>query len=267
MTIKTTGDLKAGLGDKSRFVNEVELALQSNEIDLAVHSAKDLPSQLARGLTIAAVPRRAAAHDVCVGKVTALGDLPAGARIGTSSLRRRSQLLAMRPDLEIEELRGNVDTRLTKLAAGSYDAVVLAAAGLIRLDLESRIGFAFNAELMVPAAGQGALVIEARSSDGAAQKLAAVLTDPRAAAELEAERTVVRALDATCHTPIGIHAHHVADRLIVQAYLGLPDGSEWIRDSVEGSPATPSELGHGLTERLLSVGAKDLLFRAERAAL
>lgn len=266
VTIQTTGDRQAGLDDKSRFVKEIELALQEGEIDLAVHSAKDLPAELAPGLAIAAVPKRAPANDVCVGQPASLDELPEGARIGTSSLRRRSQLLSLRPDLDIAELRGNVDTRLGKLAGGGYDAIVLAAAGLERLGRDSEPGFEFDTQSLVPAAGQGALALEVRGDDTAAAAFAAALSDPMASAELSAERAVVTALDASCHTPIGVHARHRGGELVVTAHLGLPDGSEWIRDTIAGDPGSAGELGSTLAARLESVGARDLLRRAEALA-
>src|SRR5919108_782810 len=206
VAIKTSGDRAAAGGDKARFVREIERALLEGEVDLGVHSAKDLPADLPGGLEIAGVPAREEAADCFVGDAAALAEVPEGATIGTASLRRRSQLLAARPDLEIAELRGNVDTRLRRLREGDFDGIVLAAAGLRRLGRYEEIAFRFGPEEMTPAAGQGALALEARTDDGHAGDAAASLTDRDALVELTAERATVADLDATCHTPVGVHA-------------------------------------------------------------
>lgn len=251
------------MGDKGRFVRGVERVLLDGGADLGVHSAKDVPAEMPEGLAIAAVPVREDPADVWVGVGDSLEEVPEGARVGTASLRRRAQLLAARFDLRVSELHGNVDTRLRKLAEGELDAIVLAAAGLRRLGREDEASFAIPTELMTPAAGQGALVLQARTDDPNAAETAGAIGDETALRELTAERTVVALLDATCDTPIGVHARVDGDRLRVDAFLGLPDGSEWIRDRVEGEAAEPAAAGAQLAERLLGAGARDILDRAE----
>jgi hydroxymethylbilane synthase len=251
------------VGDKARFVRGVERALLAGEAEIGVHSAKDLPAEMAAGLAIAAVPAREDAADVWIGDAESLDDVPAGARVGTASPRRRAQLLGARPDLEVGELHGNVDTRLHKLAEGELDAIVLAAAGLRRLGREDEASFAIPAAAMTPAAGQGALVLQAREEDGEALAAAAAVGDETALRELTAERTVVALLEASCATPIGVHARVEGDAVEIEAFVGLPDGSEWIRDRVEGEAAEPAAAGALLAERLLGAGARDILDRAE----
>lgn len=249
-------------GDKARFVREIEAALLEGEVDLAVHSAKDLPTELPDGLEIAGVPEREQPLDAFVGAAASLQDLPQGARIGTASLRRRSQLLALRPDLEVVEVRGNVDTRLAKLAAGACDGLVLAAAGLRRLGRQDEVSFLFDPAQMTPAAGQGTLALEARSADRRSAALAETVTDRDALAELSCERAAVSGLGADCDTPVGVRAEVAAGRIRASAYCGLPDGSEWIRDELEADASYPEELGRKLAERLRLAGAHDILERA-----
>ena len=253
-----------GLTDKSRFVKEIEEALLAGVVDLAVHSAKDVPSELPEGLAIVGVPERADPRDALCG-AGSLDELPEGAAVGTASLRRRAALLALRPDLEIRELRGNVDTRLTRLADGHFDAIVLACAGLVRLGRDDE-GTPIDADLVVPAPGQGCLVLEARAADGDVAEAAAALTDPDALTCLTAERALVHALDASCHTPIGVHAVTADGALRLSAFVGLPDGSQWIRDELEGSTAEPAALGSAVGDRMLAAGAAELLAEAERVA-
>jgi len=254
-------------GDKARFVRGVERALLEGEAELGVHSAKDLPGEMPDGLAIAAVPPREDPLDVWIGPGGSLAEAPEGARVGTASLRRRAQLLAVRPDLRVEELHGNVDTRLRKLAEGELDAIVLAAAGLRRLGREGEIGFAIPAAEMVPAAGQGALALQVRTEDTATAAAAGTAGEERAFAELTAERTAVALLEATCASPVGIHARLDADRLAIDAFVGLPDGSEWLRDRFETIDTfDPAAAGAELAERLLAAGARDLLDRAEALA-
>ena len=253
-------------GDKSRFVRGVERALLVGEAELGVHSAKDLPGEMPAELEIAAVPAREDPADVWIGAGSSLEDAPEGARVGTASLRRRAQLLATRPDLRVEELHGNVDTRLRKLAEGDLDAIVLAAAGLRRLGRESEIGFAIPVEQMVPAAGQGALALQVRAGDGATVAAVTGCGDDAALRELSAERAAVALLDATCTTPVGVHARVEGEQLRIEAFVGLPDGSEWLRDRLEGEAADPTATGVAIAERLLSAGARDLLDRAEAMA-
>ena len=254
------------VGDKARFVRGVERALLGGEADIGVHSAKDVPAEMPDGLVIAAVPAREDPADVWIGVGDSLADVPQGARVGTASLRRRAQLLAARADLEVGELHGNVDTRLRKLGEGELDAIVLAAAGLRRLGREEEVSFPLSTDAMTPAAGQGALVLQARADDADAIGVAAVIGDETALRELTAERAVVALLDATCATPIGVYARVDGKQLTIDAFVGLPDGSEWIRDRVEGEAEEPAAAGAVLAERLLATGARDILDRAEAMA-
>ena len=250
--------------DKSRFVKEIEEALLAGDVDLAVHSAKDVPSQLPDGLAIVGVPERADPRDALCG-ADSLDELPEGAAVGTASLRRRAALLALRPDLEVRELRGNVDTRLRRLADGDFDAIVLACAGLERLGRGGE-GAPIDADRVVPAPGQGCLVLEARTADGNVAEAASALTDPNALTCLTAERALVHALDASCHTPIGVYAVTTEGALRLSAFVGLPDGSQWIRDELEGSATEPAGLGAAAGDRMLAAGAAELLREAERVA-
>jgi hydroxymethylbilane synthase len=274
--ITTSGD-RGSRDDKSRFVKEIEEALLAGEVDLAVHSAKDVPGELPEGLSIVGVPERADPLDALCG-AGSLDSLREGAVVGTSSVRRRAQLLALRPDLSVRELRGNVDTRLRRLGEGGYEAIVLARAGLIRLG-RGEEGAALGE--LVPAPGQGCLVLEARSDDEAAREAAGALTDGDALAALTAERAVVTALEATCNTPIGAWARlgggapregapgaplREGGPLRLTAFVGLPDGSHWIRDDFAGDAADPAALGREVARRLEAAGARELLAEAERAA-
>ena len=263
--IKTAdGDVR----DKARFVKAIEQALLDGEVDLAVHSAKDLPSELPEGLEIAGVPARENARDAYVGSVSSLGMVPEGSRIGTSSLRRRAQILALRPDLEVVEVRGNVDTRLAKLEAGEFDGLVLAAAGLSRLGRAEEVSFCLELEELVPSPGQGALAIEAAHAEDRPVTAAESITDRGALGTLSAERTLVGALDATCNTPLGAHATlEKGGRMRMRAFCGLPDGSEWIRDELEMDASEPEALGTAVAERISSAGAEDILARAEEMAV
>jgi hydroxymethylbilane synthase len=263
VTIETVDEKRPGL-DKARFVKEIDEALLRGEIDLAVHSAKDVPGLLPEGLVIVGAPPAEDARDAVVGDVRSLEDLPDGARVGTSSLRRRSQLLAIRPDLELASLRGNVDTRLAKLERGDYDAIVLAMAGLRRLG--SNAGAPVEADEIVPAPGQGILALEAREGDDRAASVATSITERAAVSRLEAERAVVTALDTSCRTPVGAHARFAGGRLRIDAYVGLPDGSDWIRDQLDGDASDPTATGNALARRMLTAGAGEMLRRAEAAS-
>ena len=240
-------------GDKSRFVKEIEEALLANEVDVAVHSAKDVPGELPAGLEIASVPVRASALDVICG-AESIDSLAQGARVGTASVRRRAQLLALRPDLEVAELRGNVDTRLRKLAEGGYDAIVLAAAGLERLGRAGE-GNPVPAEQMLPAPGQGCLALEVRADDSVARKAVAAISDPDASACLAAERECVIALGATCDTPVGAYAEPTSGGVLLRAWAGAPDGSAWVSDELEGGDG----VGRKVAERMFTAGAEALL--------
>jgi hydroxymethylbilane synthase len=253
-------------GDKSRFVRGVEQVLLDGGAELGVHSAKDLPGEMPAGLEIAAVPEREDPADVWIGTGGSLEEAPEGARVGTASLRRRAQLLAARPDLRVEELHGNVDTRLRKLAEGELDAIVLAAAGLRRLGREDEVGFAIPTGLMVPAGGQGSLALQVRTDDEATGEAAAAIGDLRAMRELTAERTVVALLGATCASPLGVHARVEGATIEIDAFVGLPDGREWVRDRLEGSAEEPALAGAELVQRLLGAGAREILDRAEEMA-
>jgi hydroxymethylbilane synthase len=261
--IRTTGERGRG-GDKARFVKEIEEALLAGEVDLAVHSAKDVPAELPDGLAIVGVPARADARDALCG-APALAELPEGAAVGTSSLRRRAQLLARRPDLEVRELRGNVDTRLRRLAQAEFDALVLAAAGLERLGRGAE-GRPIPAKEMTPAPGQGCLALEARTDRDEVVAAAAGLTDREALVRLTGERALVAALDASCRTPVAAHAELADGTLSLSAFVGLPGGGVWVRDSLAGDPAEPSALGRAVAERLLAAGAGDVLAQAEGLA-
>ena len=252
-------------GDKERFVRGVERALIAGEVDLGVHSAKDLPGDRPDELRLAGVAAREDPRDAYLGSAASLVELPAGARVGTSSLRRRSQLLALRDDLEVVELHGNVDTRLGRLEAGEYDGIVLAAAGLRRLGREDEVAFVFALDQMTPAPGQGSLAIETRRDDAASAAEAARISDHDALVELTAERAAVVALEATCQTPVGVCARLDGGGLSVRGFAGLPDGSEWIRDRVAGNAEQPAALGEALAERMIAAGARDILERAEAA--
>jgi hydroxymethylbilane synthase len=258
--IITTGDRGQGVGDKTRWTSELEGALLDGRIDVAVHSAKDVPGEIAHGTLIAAIPGRGESFDVICGAAS-LDLLLAGARVGTSSLRRAAQIRALRDDLEIVELRGNVDTRLRKLAEGQADAIVLAAAGLTRLGRAGDIGG--KLDTLVPAPGQGALILQARADDGI------VLADLRPLSEeitqtcVLAERAFAGALNATCNTPLGASAVPDRGHIRLRGWLGLPDGSHWISDELSGEP---QEVGAALAERMISVGARELLEAAEAMA-
>jgi hydroxymethylbilane synthase len=252
--ITTSGDRVRAAGDKSRFVKEIEEALRRGEVDVAVHSAKDVPGELPDGLVIASVPARADARDVICGAAS-IDALREGARVGTASLRRRSQLLALRPDLEVVELRGNVDTRLRRLAEEDYDAVVLAAAGLERLGRTAE-GTPIPVEQMTPAPGQGCLALEIRADDDVTRGLAERIGDANAGACLAAERECVAALQATCDTPVGAYAEMLGGgQLRLRAYAGTPDGSTWIRDELEGGAGVGTQVGG----RMLAAGAAAIL--------
>ena len=257
LTITTSGDRDRARGDKERWVREIDAALLRGDVDLAVHSAKDVPAKLADGIVIAAVPTRADPRDALCG-AAGLADLADGARVGTSSLRRAAQLRALRGDLEILELRGNVDTRLGRLAAGDYDAIVLALAGLERLGRGAEATGTLDE--MVPAAGQGALAVTVRTGDAEARAAVEPLSDPVAARTLAAERAVVSALDADCHTPMGAHAiAGDGDGLVLRAFVGAPDGGMWVRDELRGSD--PEALGAEVARRLRAAGADEVLGR------
>jgi hydroxymethylbilane synthase len=248
--VTTSGDRGTAANDKERWVRELDAALLDGSVECAVHSAKDVPSRLPKGIVIAAVPERADPRDALCG-APGLAALPPAARVGTSSLRRTAQLRALRPDVEVLELRGNVDTRLRRLAEGDYDAIVLAAAGLERLGRGSE-GVALDE--LVPAAGQGCLAVTTRADE---EERVAMLGHDASRRALLAERAVVRALDADCRTPVGAHAVAVGDGLSLRAFVGAADGSAWVRDELEGDD--PQALGAQVAARLLQAGAREVL--------
>ena len=261
--VVTTGDRRRAAPDKEKWVKELEAALLAGEIDLAVHSAKDVPGTLPDGLELAGALPRADPFDALCG-ASSLGALAVGARVGTSSLRRRAQLLAARPDLDVVDVRGNVDTRLRRLADGDVDALVLAAAGLHRLGRSDAAGTVLSD--LVPAPGQGVIALEARTGDARAAEAAAAVTHPATRTALRCERALVVALDATCKTPVGAHATLDGDTLTVAAFAGLPDGSAWVRDLLSGPAAEPERLGAACAERVLVAGGGELLREAESVA-
>src|SRR2546421_2404448 len=265
--IKTSGDVKfdaplAIIGGQGVFTKELEEALLERRIDLAVHSLKDLPTTLPMGLLIAAITEREDTRDALVLRAGLMIEQPSikslsqGSIVGTSSLRRLSQLKHLRPDLIIKDLRGNVDTRLRKLDAGEYDAVILAAAGLRRLGLAHRISAPLAIEEMLPAVGQGALGIETRSDDEETQKLLAQLNHAQTRAACTAERSLLRALGGGCQLPIAGHAVVNEERLKLEGLVAEPSGETIIRDSLEGVAANAEQLGNELARRLLLGGAE-----------
>jgi hydroxymethylbilane synthase len=262
--IKTTGDRiqdvpLAKVGGKGLFTKEIEEALLAGTIDVAVHSMKDVPTEIPAGLTIAAIPAREEARDALVG--CSLADLKAGARIGTSSLRRASQLHALNRGLVIETLRGNVDTRLRKLDEGQYDAIVLAAAGLRRLGWQDRIRELIDPEIMCPSVGQGALAIETRGPDrkdgGAAWALVKKLDNAEARIAVEAERALLATLGGGCQVPVGAHATLELDTVHLRAIVASPDGARVIRGHLSGTD--PAHIGAQLGRILLERGAREIL--------
>lgn len=265
VTIKTAD---GAIGDKARFVKEIERALLDGEVDLGVHSAKDLPTDLPDDLEIAGVLERVDPRDAYIGSVSSLGDVPEGSRIGTSSLRRRAQILARRPDLDVVEIRGNVDTRLEKLRDGEFDGLILAAAGLHRLDRAAEISFALEYDEMLPAPGQGVIAIEAMGSKIRPITIAESIADRGVLGTLSAERALASALGASCNTPLGATAtlEH-GGRMRLRAFCGLPDGSDWLRDELEADASEPEGLGSALAERMKPAGAADILARAEQMAV
>jgi hydroxymethylbilane synthase len=260
--IRTTGDNIAEValsqvGTKGLFTKEIEEALLAGSIDVAVHSLKDMPTAIPAGLTLAAIPEREDPRDALIGR--ALEDLAKGARVGTGSLRRAAQLRARRPDLQIEDIRGNVDTRLRKLDEGRYDAIVLASAGLRRLGWENRITELFNPTVICPAVGQGALAVETRDDSGVAFKIAKRLEHAETRAAVTSERAVLASLGGGCQAPIGAHAYIDGDKLFVIAVIVSPDGTQVIRQAKQGPVGDAAALGQSLAEQLLSAGGKHIL--------
>jgi hydroxymethylbilane synthase len=261
--IKTTGDkitdvALAQVGTKGMFIKEIEEALAAGEIDLAVHSLKDLPTEIALEFEIAAIPKRDDPHDVfCSTKYKTISELPHGGRVGTSSLRRQAQLRALRRDLDIHPLHGNVDTRLRKLESGEYDAIILAAAGLNRLGKRELVQQVLPAEIMCPAAGQGALAVEIRRGDSETRHHVSFLDDPAARATTACERALLNKMGGGCQVPIGALAEIREDYLRIQAIVATPDGTRLLREARDGSDAV--ELGNCVGEALLRRGGNAIL--------
>lgn len=263
--IKTTGDKildvpLAKVGGKGLFVKEIEDALLAGEVDLAVHSIKDVPALLPEGLEIGVIPQREDPRDVLVSRHGGdLANLPRGARVGTSSLRRSAQLLRLRPDIEIEPLRGNLDTRLRKLCDGLYDGIVLAAAGLHRMGWEDRVSAYLETQEFVPAIGQGALGIEVRREDARVQDLLSPLHSESTAVAVQAERSLLRELEGGCQVPIGGHACLVNGQVQLTGLVASLDGRRVFCRTITGAPHEAEMLGRRLGQELLRAGARDVL--------
>jgi hydroxymethylbilane synthase len=267
-TIMTTGDKildtpLAKVGDKGLFVKEIENELLAGEIDIAVHSCKDLPTELPVGLTIAAFGAREDARDAFIGKpgsdARSLSDIVPGGTIGTSSLRRRSQLMSMRPDLDIVDIRGNVDTRIRKIEEMNLDGTILATAGIKRLERLFEASFFFDVEEMIPAVGQGVIAIESRENDPVVRDLLSNFNDGDSAAAVTAERALMKVLEGGCQVPIGAHARVRGSRLSIKAYLGSLDGKKFIRDEIEGPVEEAGDLGVRLAARMYEAGGREIL--------
>ena len=269
--IQTKGDLVldralSRIGDKGLFVKEIEQALLDGEADLAVHSCKDLPSALPQPLTLAAFPRRADPRDVLISRhKLPLRALPTGALVGTSSLRRACQVRYLRPDVRVIDLRGNVDTRLRKAQTDDYDAIVLAAAGLERLDLSEVVTEVFAPETFLPAVAQGALAIECRADDDLARELLAALNDATTATAVRAERAFLARLEGGCQVPIAAHATIMDTEVRIHGLIGTPYGMEVVRGELSGTIDDPAEIGVALAETLLTQGGTAILERLSRA--
>lgn len=267
--IKTTGDkitdvalakVGASAGLKGVFTKEIEEALLDGQIDLAVHSLKDLPADLDERLALGAIPERADSRDALAGKT--LAELPPGAKVGTSSLRRAAQLRHLRPDLLVENIRGNIDTRLRKLDEGLYDAILLAAAGLHRMGWQDRIAETLEPQVMAPAIGQGALGIEIRAGDEATREILKPLNHADTAIATSAERALLRALGGGCQVPLGAHTQLDDGRLLLGAVVVSPDGKTLVRATVEGSSEDPEGLGRRAAQELRAQGAESIMQNA-----
>jgi hydroxymethylbilane synthase len=250
------------IGGKALFVKELEKAIQEHQADIAVHSIKDMPAVLPPGLLLGAICKRDNPYDAFVSaQYTELAALPSGATVGTSSLRRQCQLLALRPDLHIKSLRGNISTRLNKLDSNEYQAIILAATGLQRLDLTDRIRYEFDLEQMLPAAGQGAIGIECRENDLATRELLTGLDDKITRWCVTAERAVSEYLGGSCQIPLAVHAsfHHEHEQLLIQSLVGQPDGRLIIKSKQQGPAIQGLELARLVADDLLAQGADKIL--------
>lgn len=250
----------AKIGGKGLFTKELEAAMLAGNIDIAVHSLKDMPTDVPAGLVISAITKRFDAGDAMVSnKYKNLTELPAGARVGTSSMRRRAQLLHARPDLRIEDLRGNVNTRLSKLDNGEYDAIILAVAGLKRLGFGGRITEVLSKRMVLPAVGQGALAIETRAGDDRIQQLIAFLNDNETVKCAETERAFLARVEGGCQVPVGVYAVIDSGALKAEAVIAAIDGKRLYRDEITGNPSQARELGIELADRLLARGGIDIM--------
>ncbi len=248
------------IGGKGLFLKELEEALLSNKADIAVHSLKDVTAEITPGLTLAAfLPREDARDAVVSAKGYTLHTLPAGARVGTSSLRRQSQITAVRPDINTVLLRGNVPTRINKLLKDEYDAIILAIAGLKRLKLTQHVTEILPFNVCLPAVGQGVIVVQTRTSDVQTQQLLRHLDDPITRAVVLAERAMNARLGGSCYAPIGGLAQAEDNTLYLQGFVGSPDGTRALRDALEGSIHDPQALGEALAEKLLQAGANEII--------
>ena len=257
----------AEVGGKGLFVKELEVAMQEGRADIAVHSMKDVPSELPPGFAIVAVLPRANPLDAFISRrFKRFADLPQGARVGTSSPRRQSQLRHARPDLRLELLRGNVDTRLRRLDEGELDAILLACAGLERLGIAHHVTQQLDLDLSLPAVGQGVIGIESRADDARSRAALAPLHHADSFTRLVAERSFAATLGGSCHSPIAAHASLDGGRLTVRGFIGAPDGSETYRDQVYGSATEAAALGHELARRMQAAGAGQLLERLRQEA-
>lgn len=250
----------ARIGGKGLFTTELERQLLDGTIDLAVHSLKDLPADVPQGLTLAAVTARQYVHDAFVSsKYKSLAELPCGARVGTSSLRRKAQLLARRPDLSVSDLRGNVDTRLRKLDDGDYDAIILAEAGLQRLGKADRITEILPVDTMIPAVGQGALAIETRADDEELKEILSFLNDAPTLAATTAERTFLYAINGSCQVPVGVYGTVTGDTLTLASIIAAPDGTEAFRTTTTGPVSDSQKIGRKAARTLLDKGGRRIL--------
>lgn len=252
------------IGGKGLFIKELEVAMQRGYADIAVHSMKDVPAEMPDGFTIAAVLERASHADTLVARGgQTVDDLEDGALVGSSSLRRQAQLRMLRPDVRVEPLRGNVNTRLKKVSAGDFDAIVLAAAGLERLGFENRISQTFSTDQMLPAAAQGVIGIECLQDSAAVIDVLQQLGHEATSRTTAAERAVARTLNASCQSPVAAFATIDGDVLSITALVALPDGSEHLKETIDGGAGVAQELGEDLARKLLASGAAELLQRAE----
>ena len=269
--IRTAGDhfqqgSVAAIGTKGVFIKELEDALLARTVDLAVHSLKDVPTEIPAGLVLAAVPQREDPRDCLISRSGAgLAALARGARVGTSSLRRQAQLRRARPDVEVVELRGNVDTRLRRVEEGAIDAAVLAYAGVRRLNLDGRVSEVLSTDVMLPAVGQGALAVETRAEDRETRECFAAFEHADTRVAVAAERAVLATLEGGCQVPLGAWGRMEGGRLVLEACVCAVDGSEIVRDRAEGARGEPKALGRKLGETLLAAGADRLLRMAGRA--